>query len=292
MAVLCLDIGGTEVKAMLKGEDFEKDLANFPSKAGTNAPDLKDDVFDLVEKLKSEYEIEGIAISTAGMVDYKTGLIAGHGPTFKNYKGFDWKKEIKNELGIPAVVENDVKSAAMGELIYGAGQGYNSAFVLTVGTGIGGCLILDGKIHRGASGHAGEIGYMPFETDKFEALASTSALVEKSLESYPEKNLDNGKKIFDAIDKGDEDAKKLVDQMTDILARGISNIMLIANPELILIGGGISEQKEKFIDPIIEKVKTYVPENIFESTKIKATKLGNKSGLYGAYALYKENINE
>lgn len=292
MAVLCLDIGGTEVKAMLKGEDFEKDLANFPSKAGTNAPDLKDDVFDLVEKLKSEYEIEGIAISTAGMVDYKTGIIAGHGPTFKNYKGFDWKKEIKNELGIPAVVENDVKSAAMGELIYGAGQGYNSAFVLTVGTGIGGSLILDGKIHRGASGHAGEIGYMPFETDKFEALASTSALVEKSLESYPEKNLDNGKKIFDAIDKGDEDAKKLVDQMTDILARGISNIMLIANPELILIGGGISEQKEKFIDPIIEKVKTYVPENIFESTKIKATKLGNKSGLYGAYALYKENINE
>lgn len=292
MAVLCLDIGGTEVKAMLKGEDFEKDLANFPSKAGTNAPDIKDDVFDLVEKLKSEYEIEGIAISTAGMVDYKTGIIAGHGPTFKNYKGFDWKKEIKNELGIPAVVENDVKSAAMGELIYGAGQGYNSAFVLTVGTGIGGSLILDGKIHRGASGHAGEIGYMPFETDKFEALASTSALVEKSLESYPDKNLDNGKKIFDAIDKCDEDAKKLVDQMTDILARGISNIMLIANPELILIGGGISEQKEKFIDPIIEKVKTYVPENIFESTKIKATKLGNKSGLYGAYALYKENINE
>ena len=292
MAVLCLDIGGTEVKAMLKGEDFEKDLANFLSKAGTNAPDIKDDVFDLVEKLKSEYEIEGIAISTAGMVDYKTGIIAGHGPTFKNYKGFDWKKEIKNELGIPAIVENDVKSAAMGELIYGAGQGYNSAFVLTVGTGIGGCLILDGKIHRGASGHAGEIGYIPFETDKFEAIASTSALVEKSLESYPEKNLDNGKKIFDAIDKCDEDAKKLVDQMTDILARGISNIMLIANPELILIGGGISEQKEKFIDPIIEKVKTYVPENIFESTKIKATKLGNKSGLYGAYALYKENINE
>lgn len=292
MAVLCLDIGGTEVKAMLKGEDFEKDLANFPSKAGTNAPDLKDDVLDLVGRLKSEYEIEGIAISTAGMVDYKTGIIAGHGPTFKNYKGFDWKKEIKNELGIPAVVENDVKSAAMGELIYGAGQGYNSAFVLTVGTGIGGCLILDGKIHRGASGHAGEIGYIPFETDKFEAIASTSALVEKSLESYPDKNLDNGKKIFDAIDKCDEDAKKLVDQMTDILARGISNIMLIANPELILIGGGISEQKEKFIDPIIEKVKTYVPENIFESTKIKATKLGNKSGLYGAYALYKENINE
>ncbi len=292
MAVLCLDIGGTEVKAMLKGEDFEKDLPNFPSKAGANAPDIKNDLFDLVENLKNDYDIEGVAISTAGMVDYRTGIIVGHGPTFKNYKGFDWKKEIKDELGIPAVVENDVKSAAMGELYYGAGIGSESAFVLTVGTGIGGCLIIDGKIHRGASGHAGEIGYMPFETDKFEALASTSALVEKSLKSYPDKNLDNGKKIFDAIDKGDEDAKKLVEEMTDILARGISNIMLIANPEVILIGGGISEQKEKFIDPIIEKTKTYVPANIFESTKIKATKLGNKSGLYGAYALYKENINE
>ena len=292
MAVLCLDIGGTEVKAMLKGEDFEKDLSNFPSKAGTNAPDIKDDVFELVDKLKNDYDIEGIAISTAGMVDYKTGIIAGHGPTFKNYKGFDWKKEIKNELNIPAIVENDVKAAAKGELSYGAGLGSDSAFVLTVGTGIGGCLILDSKIHRGASGHAGEIGYMPFETDKFEALASTSALVNKSLRAYPKKKLDNGKKIFEAIEAGDGEAKKLVDEMTDILARGISNIMLIANPELILIGGGISEQKEKFIDPIIEKIRTYVPENIFESTKIKSTELGNKSGLYGAYAIYKQNINE
>ena len=292
MAILCLDIGGTEVKAMLKGEDFEKDLPNFPSKAGTNAPDIKDDVFALVEKLKDDYPIEGIAISTAGMVDYKTGIIAGHGPTFKNYKGFDWKKEIRDELKVPSIVENDVKAAAMGELNFGAGVGNKSAFVLTVGTGIGGCLILDGEIYRGASGHAGEIGYMPFETAKFEVLASTSALVKKSLETYPDKNLDNGKKIFEAIDSGDEDAKKLVDEMTDILARGISNIMLIANPEVILIGGGISEQKEKFLDPIIEKIKTYVPENIFEKTEIKATKLGNKSGLYGAYAIYKANTNE
>ncbi len=292
MAILCLDIGGTEVKAMLKGEDFEKDLPNFASKAGTNAPDIKDDVFSLVKKLENEHKIDGIAISTAGMVDYKTGIIAGHGPTFKNYKGFDWKKEIKDELGIPAVVENDVKAAAMGELAYGAGKGFSQAFVLTVGTGIGGALILDGKLYRGASGHAGEIGYMPFETDKFEALGSTSALVNQSLKLYPDKNLKNGREIFDAIDAGDEDAIKLVDNMTRILARGISNIMLIVNPELILIGGGISEQKEKFLDPIIEKIRTYVPENIFESTQIKPTELGNKSGLYGAYAIYKQNINE
>ncbi|WP_296113304.1 ROK family protein [uncultured Anaerococcus sp.] len=290
MAVLCLDIGGTEVKAMVKGDDFEKNLENFPSKAGTNAPDIKDDVFDLVKKL--DYEIEGIGISTAGMVDYKTGIIAGHGPTFKNYKGFDWKKEIKEELNIPAVVENDVKAAAMGEISFGAGKGCDSAFVLTVGTGIGGALIIDGKIYRGASGHAGEIGYMPFETDKFEALGSTSALVELGKELYPEKNFNNGKEIFAAIDDYDEDAINLVDRMTDILARGISNIMLIANPEIILIGGGISEQKEKFLIPITEKIKGLVPENIFNSTKIRATELGNKSGLYGAYALYKASINE
>ncbi|WP_311481154.1 ROK family protein [uncultured Anaerococcus sp.] len=290
MAILCLDIGGTEIKSMLKREDFEKTLANFPSKAGTNAPDIRNDVFSLVDELKNDYDIDGIAISTAGMVDYKTGIIAGHGPTFKNYKGFDWKKEIKDELGIPAVVENDVKAAAMGELTYGAGKGFNSAFVLTVGTGIGGALILDGKIHRGASGHAGEIGYMPFETDKFEALASTSALVKNSQKFYPDKNFKNGKIIFNAIDDGDEDAIKLVDDMTRFLARGIANIMLIVNPELILIGGGISEQKEKFLDPIIEKVRAYVPENIFAATRIKATELGNKSGLYGAYAIYKQNI--
>lgn len=270
---------------------FEKELSNFPSKAGINAPDIKEDVLKLIKDLETEYKVEGVAISTAGMVDYKTGIIAGHGPTFKNYKGFDWKKEIKDELGIPAVVENDVKAAAMGELICGAGKGFNSAFVLTVGTGIGGALILDGKIHRGASGHAGEIGYMPFETDKFEALASTSALVKNSQMFYPDKNFKNGKEIFAVIDKGDPDAIKLIDNMTGILARGIANIMLIANPEVIIIGGGISEQKERFLDPIIDKIREYVPENIFASTEIKTTALGNKSGLYGAYSLF-EKLNE
>lgn len=80
--------------------------------------------------------------------------------------------------------------------------------------------------------------------------------------------------------------------MTEILARGIANIMLIVNPEMILIGGGISEQKEKFLNPIIAKIKGYVPENIFSSTEIKATELGNKSGLYGAYAIYKQSNHE
>lgn len=290
MAILCLDIGGTEVKAMIKGEGFEKTLDNFESKASINAPDIKNDVFNLVKELEENYEIDGIAISTAGMVDYKTGIIADHGPTFKNYKGFDWKKVIHNELGKFAVVENDVKSAAIGELNYGAGKGFSSAFVITIGTGIGGALILDGEIYRGASGHAGEIGYMPFEIDKFESLASTSALVKRSSMLFPDKNYKNGKEIFDAIDSDDEDAIKLVDDMTSILARGISNIMLIINPEVILIGGGISEQKEKFIEPIIKKIRTYVPENIFLSTKIKSTELGNRSGLYGAYAIYKKGL--
>lgn len=290
MAILCLDIGGTEVKAMIKGEGFEKTLDNFKSKASINAPDIKNDVFNLVKELEENYEIDGIAISTAGMVDYKTGIIADHGPTFKNYKGFDWKKVIHDELGKFAVVENDVKSAAIGELNYGAGKGFSSAFVITIGTGIGGALILDGEIYRGASGHAGEIGYMPFETDKFESLASTSALVKRSSMLFPDKNYKNGKEIFDAIDSDDEDAIKLVDDMTSILARGISNIMLIINPEVILIGGGISEQKEKFIVPIIKKIRTYVPENIFLSTKIKSTELGNRSGLYGAYAIYKKGL--
>lgn len=287
MAILCLDIGGTEVKAMVKAGDFEKDLDNFPSKAGINAPDIKEDVLKLINSLEGDIEIEGVAISTAGMVDYKSGIIENHGPTFKNYKGFDWVREIKDSLDIPCVVENDVKAAAMGEMAYGAGKDYKSAFVLTVGTGIGGALILDGKIHRGASGHAGEIGYMPFETDKFERLGSTSALVRKASEKYPDKDFSNGKKIFEAIDRGDEDAKFLVEEMTDILARGISHIMLIVNPELILIGGGVSEQKEKFLDPIRDKVKSYIPDNIYESTSIRSTDLGNKSGLYGAYTLYK-----
>ena len=290
MNILCFDIGGTQIKSMIKNENEDIELLNIKSRASKGARLVKEDIFASINKLKEKYKIAGIAISTAGMVDPNTEKIAYANDNFKGYIGFDWKKLIKDEFKLKSVVENDVKSAALGEYYYGAGKGYDSMFALTVGTGIGGALIIDGQIYRGASGQAGEIGYLPMGDSIFEKISSTTALINKAKDLYPAKNYSDGVKIFDAIDKNDPEAIELIDHMTENLARGIANIMLIVSPSIILIGGGISEQKDKFIDPIRQKVKRLVPENVYNSTTITNTSLGNKSGLYGAYKLYLDKV--
>lgn len=292
MNILCFDIGGTQIKSMIKNENEEIELLNIKSRAKDGALLVKDDIFASIHQLKEKYEIHGIAISTAGMVDPKTQTIAYANDNFKGYIGFDWKKLIEDEFKLNAVVENDVKSAALGEYYYGAGKGYDSMFALTVGTGIGGALIIDGQIYRGASGQAGEIGYLPMKDNIFEKISSTTALINRAKDLYPEKNYSNGIEIFESIDKNEPEAVELIDYMTENLARGIANIMLIVSPSIILIGGGISEQKDKFLDPIRQKVKNLLPENVYNSTTITNTSLGNKSGLYGAYYLYLDKLRD
>lgn len=283
MNVLCFDIGGTQIKAMIKSETEEIELEGIKSRASEGAGPVKEDILAYMHKIVEEYDIDGVAISTAGMVDPATMTIAYANENFKNYIGFDWPNLIKEEFNLPAAVENDVKSAALGEYYYGSGKDFDSLFALTVGTGVGGAMIMDGKVYRGASGQAGEIGYMPMDGTVLDKAGSTSSLINRGKEIYPEKAYENGLEIFEAIDNGESEAIDLMDHLTSQLAIGISNIMLIANPSLILIGGGISEQKEKFIDPIKEKIRAIVPANIYDSTTITSTSLGNKSGMYGAY---------
>lgn len=288
MNILCFDIGGTQIKSMIKSESEEIELKTITSRAKDGARLVKEDIFDRIHELRETYDIGGVAISTAGMVDPKTQTISYANDNFKNYIGFDWKAMIKEEFGLEAVVENDVKSAALGEYFYGSGKGYDSIFVLTVGTGIGGALIIDGKVYRGASGQAGEIGYLPIDGKEFEKIASTTALINRAGELYPQKDYSNGFKVFKGLDEGDKEAYELISYMTDKLAIGLASIMLIVSPEAILIGGGISEQEEKFIDPIRQKIKGLVPDEVYKSTTITNTSLGNKSGLYGAYHIFKE----
>lgn len=291
MKVLCFDIGGTAIKYMLIEDDKEIALGEIKSRAREGASYLKEDIFEKIREILEENpDLKGIAISTAGMVDYKTGIIAYANDNIKNYIGFDWIKEVKDEFDLPCVVENDVKSAALGEANFGAGKNFKSIFVLTVGTGIGGSLIIDDQIYRGSSGSAGEIGYLPFEDSTIEEKASTSAIIRLAAEKYPEKNFTNGKILFEAFNNNDEEAMDLVDILTTNLAKLIASLMLIVSPEAVIIGGGISKQKDKLLDPIRVMVKDLVPENIYKATKIINTDLGNKSGCYGVYHLFTEKF--
>lgn len=286
MKVLCFDIGGTSIKSMLISEDEKIELPTIKSRAKDGAEFIKEDIFFKIRDIKEKHSIDGIAISTAGMVDPENQIIVHANDNFKNYIGYDWQNLIKEEFNLQSIVENDVKAAALGEYYNQGIKESKSIFVLTLGTGIGGALIIDGKIYRGSSGHAGEIGYMQIDGEDFEKLASTSALVNRAKRLYPNKDYSNGLKIFTALDKGEKEAFELLDYMTDKIAIGIANIILIANPSTILIGGGISNQKEKLIKPIKEKVKDRIPINLYKATEITNTKLGNNAGLHGVYNIF------
>ncbi|MDD7305058.1 MAG: ROK family protein [Peptoniphilaceae bacterium] len=291
MKVICFDIGGTAIKSMLIENGKEKSVDEIKSRAKEGANYLKEDIFKKIkELLKENKDLAGVAISTAGMVDYKTGIISYANENIKNYIGFDWIKEVKEEFNLPCLVENDVKAAALGEANFGAGKNYKTSFVLTIGTGLGGALIIDKKIYRGSSGSAGEIGYLPFYDSTIEKKASTSAIIELASLKYPEKNFRDGKILFEAFKNKDQAAIDLIDTLTTNLAKLLATIMLIISPEAIIIGGGISKQKDKLLDPLRLKTKELVPANIYKATAIINTELANKSGCYGVYHLFTEKF--
>jgi predicted NBD/HSP70 family sugar kinase len=184
----------------------------------------------------------------------------------------------------PCTVENDVNAAALGEFWQGAGRGAHSLFCITVGTGIGGALILEGKLVRGATFSAGEVGYTHIgEPEILENLAATSALIR---EVAAAKNLDphevDGKKIFAWAQAGDKIAAAAVDKMIARLASGIANVCYIVNPEMIILGGGIMAQT-KYIGPRLDaELKKDLLPVIYAGTKGVFAKLGNDAGTIGA----------
>ena len=200
-----------------------------------------------------------------------------------NYKDMQLKKEVEKEFNIKCEVENDVNCAGLGEMWLGAGRGATSSICLTIGTGIGGCIIINNKLINGFSNSAGEVGYMNVNGSSFQELASTSSLIKKvaKIKNLNENDL-NGKIIFDLAKNNDEDCLKELDNMIKSLAVGIANICYVINPEVVILGGGIMAQ-EKFLKPKIDKaLKEVLIERVYKNTNIEFAKRQNDAGMLGA----------
>ena len=296
-----LDIGGTKTKYALLGEKgeilstYEKDteaqrggsfiLENVKGEIRRVLEELKGELTEgTQEEKKAESLLAGICISTAGMVDEIKGEIIHAGPQIPEYKGCKWKEEIERRFSIPCEVENDVKCAGLGEYSFGSGKGRKSMLCLTIGTGIGGSFILDGEVYHGTSHSAMEIGYMQIPGGMFQRMASTSALVKRvaSRKGEPEEYW-NGKRIFEEVAKEDKICLEELDRLCDALSIGLSNLCYAFNPECIVLGGGIMEQKEI----LIPKIRTHLHEHLVpivaENTTLLAASLGNRAGLLGAF---------
>lgn len=297
MKVIGLDIGGTAVKYGLLDENgVILELGEFPTEAEKGVENLFKNICKVIDKYLSD-DILGIAVSGTGQIDGTIGKVIGGNPIIPGWIGTNLVEKLEDRYKIPAVLENDVNCAALGEKWLGAGKNSENFVCLTIGTGIGGGIILNGDIFRGDTYVAGEFGHIQIvksgeeclcgKKGCYERYASATALV-KMVKEKTGKTL-NGKEIFELEKSGDKEIKEIVDRWIDYFTDGLSTIAYIFNPSLVVIGGGVTKQGEYLLNRILVSLDSKLGINYKKNLKIKFAELGNNAGILGAeYLLLKK----
>lgn len=297
MKVIGLDIGGTAVKYGLLDENgVILELGEFPTEAEKGVENLFKNICGVIDKYLSD-DILGIAVSGTGQIDGTIGKVIGGNPIIPGWIGTNLVEKLEDRYKIPAVLENDVNCAALGEKWLGAGKNSENFVCLTIGTGIGGGIILNGDIFRGDTYVAGEFGHIQIvksgeeclcgKKGCYERYASATALV-KMVKEKTGKTL-NGKEIFELEKSGDSEIKEIVDRWIDYFTDGLSTIVYIFNPPLVVIGGGVTKQGEYLLNRILVSLDSKLGINYKKNLKIKFAELGNNAGILGAeYLLLKK----
>ncbi|MDO4642663.1 MAG: ROK family protein [Cardiobacteriaceae bacterium] len=283
MRILTVDIGGTAVKSAVFDEHGEC-VAAFDAQPtaivdGDNA--IVAQVVALCQSAQAQFALDGVAISSAGVVDPLAGTIVFAGPTIPNYGGTHWKSAIAAACQLPCTVENDVNAMALAEGWLGAAQGCHSALCLTLGTGLGGALLMDGRLWHGSTFTAGEIGYIPLpDGRRLEEGASTTALLAYYEQRCGERI--DGKTLFARLRAGDVHADAALTHMIDVLADGLLPAIYVFAPERIIVGGGIAAQRE-IIEPRLQQtLLRRLPSARFAPKMVRCATLGNRAGMIGA----------
>lgn len=302
---LGIDIGGTAVKMGIVLENGEiVSTSNFDVAFDKyNTP-----IFETVKKgiriFSSNNKINprslyGIGVSATGQVDSSAGSIIGVGGNIKNWCGTEIKKELESIYGIKTTVVNDANCMVIGEQWIGRAKGFKNVIGITIGTGVGGGIIVDSKILLGSIGIAGELGHFSINSEGkqctcgnigcYEQYASMSALINNVKEKYDKlekisflKEDINGKLIFNELEKENVEIQSIVDEWTGCIGKGLVSLTHIFNPEIILIGGGVSKQEKLFINPIRKYVLEKSMEKFSSNLKVESADLGNNAGIVGA----------
>lgn len=284
-----IDIGGTAIKYGVIDEDGRILIKDkMDTEAYKGGPEILNKVFKIVENYLEEYKIVGICISTAGMVDTEKGEIFYASSLIPDYIGTKFKEELERKYGVPCEVENDVNCAGLAERISGSAIDSKVTLCLTIGTGIGGCILIDEKVFHGFSNSACEIGYMKMFDSDFQTLGATSIITKKVSERKQSTiEIWDGYYIFEEAKKGDDICIEAIDEMVDIIGLGIANLCYVINPEVVVLGGGIMAQ-DTYLKPRIEKsLKKYLLPSIAEKTRLEFAKHKNDAGMLGAFYNFK-----
>jgi len=285
MRILTFDIGGTFIKYGIVGDDFKLlETHKVPTHAEKGGQELIEKIIDIVENSEN---IDRVAVSTCGQVDSENGIVVNAPGYIPYYTGMMVKKLIENRTDIPTFVENDVNAAAMGEAMFGAAKGQKDFICLTYGTGIGGAIFLSGKLYKGFSSSAGEIGHMITHAGGkqctcggegcYECYASANALI-SAVNRVTKEELD-AFNIFETEYFEKPEIRSEIDKWIDEIIIGLTNIIYTFNPPLIVLGGGIMNEKY-IIDLIDRKIYNRLMPN-YRNVNIVRSRLGNDAALLG-----------
>nr|WP_294494149.1 ROK family protein [uncultured Anaerosporobacter sp.] len=305
MRYLGIDIGGTAVKYGIVTEQGEILSA---AEYSVNFDQYETPILDTIVKTSQEFldsigveavELKGIGVSATGQIDSILGIVDGVGNSIKNWKGAKIKEELSNQFHLPVEVVNDGNCAALGEKWLGNARGHKNVIAITIGTGVGGGIIVNDQILLGNQGFAGEIGHFSIDYKGvncacgnrgcYERYASMTALINMVQEVLPliydsefTKEDINGKLIFDLCKRGEPRILKVLDEWIEYVVDGLVSLVHIFNPDCIVIGGGVSVQQELFIDKVRSKLSNRVMSNFKKSLIVERAALGNHAGLVGA----------
>jgi glucokinase len=314
--VLAADLGGTHLRYAIVDDQGQVYFRQIQPTPRTDKPD---EIVHALIAAARECErqlvalrgtISAVSVAVPGTVNVSQGLVVKV-PNVPALDGFQLAAALESELGWPVLLENDANAAAIGEMWRGAGQGYNTIICVTLGTGVGGGIILDGELWRGADGSAGEIGHIgvdPFggvpcpcgSQGCLEVYASATAIVRLTREAktrypgsvlQPEQNL-TAAKVYQAGTEGDELALDVFRQMGVYLGIGLASLINLLNPQVIVIGGGVANGWELFEKHMHQQVIERAFPLPASSVKIVQGQCGDNAGLLGAAWLAFATLNE
>ena len=309
-----IDVGGTNVKIALvdkSGKIIYSNSVPTYAKMGYEytVNNIKQAIKDLMKETNTTAkDIDGIGFDFPGQVDYKTGVVK-LAPNIPGWVNVPIAQMIEEEFHIPTRIDNDVRCAALGEMKFGAGQGCENFVCITVGTGIGSGLFVNGQLVRGASNAAGEIGHIKLQmkdglicgcgdTGCLEAYASGPSIVAMAQDyikggkstKFREMAAAEGGEITPymvakAAEAGDPVAKRIFAIVGEYIGIGLTSVINLLNPEKVIIGGGVAEAGDLLLDPIRKTIKERAMVVAGSAVEIVPAQLGNSAGVIGASML-------
>ncbi len=309
-----IDLGGTNIAAAVVNEEFKiVRKKSVPTGADRDTKFIMDDMAELCRTLCTETgialsQVEAIGIASPGVANHTDGIVEYANNL--HFRRFHICEELSARLGINNIhVENDANAAAWGEAIAGAAKGTRNSVMITLGTGVGGGVVIDGKVFSGFNYAGAELGHMVIEVGGrqcscgrrgcWEAYSSATALINMTKEKLEEceksgrstkmaddvarKGKVSGRTAFACMREGDEAAREVVDMYISYLQSGLINMINIFQPEVLSIGGGVSGEGQPLVDMMIDTIRReQYGTGFVENTRVCIAELGNDAGLIGA----------